>query len=249
MCGILGSMKKCTEERKQAITLRKKGLSYGEIRKIISVSKGSLSLWLKHIRLSDYHRKRLYTKRALILNQGPNSQRERRKREIEILLAESEKDISVPLSIESFRLMGAALYWAEGSKTGMLQFTNSDPHLILFFVRWVHAMFQLPAHKLKGRMNIYPQQDEQKLKQFWSELTGISVERFGKSFVKPLSKNYKKNNLYYGTMRVEVPKSVDLKHRTFGWVQAALQNVAGDVARTQKRWKNLTEVARPVNLR
>jgi hypothetical protein len=129
-------------------------------------------------------------------------------------------------------------------------FTNSDPHLILFFVRWVDLIFKIPAHTLKGRLNIYPQQDEKALKNFWSELTGISLDQFGKSFIKPTSKNYKKNNLYYGTIRVEVPKSVDLKHRTFGWVQqAALSFIAGDIAKTQKRWQSLTEVARPVNLK
>ena len=164
-------------------------------------------------------------------------------------MAESARDITLPLSLESLRLMGAALYWAEGSKTGMLQFTNSDPHLILFFVRWVDLMFQLKAHTLKGRLNIYPQQNEKAIKKFWSELTGIPLEHFGKSYVKPLSKNYKKNNLYYGTMRVEVPKSVNLKHRTFGWVQTALSSIAGEAAKTQKRWQSLTEVVRPVNLK
>lgn len=236
-------------EREQAIKLRMQGLSYGEIKKQVHVSKSSLSLWLKSVRLSKKHRDRLYTKRIQILARGAQSQKERRKREIEVLLAESAKDIKTPLSMESLRLMGAALYWAEGSKTGMLEFTNSDPHLILFFVRWVDVMFQVKSKTLKGRINMYPQQNEKQLKQFWSELTGIPVERFGKSFVKPLSKNYKKNNLYYGTMRVEVPKSVDMKHRTFGWVQTALSFVAGDVATTQKHWKNLTEVARPVNLK
>lgn len=245
---MLSSMDPLSDLKKKAIALRKKGLSYGEIRKTVPVSKGSLSLWLKYIPLSKFHQQRLYTKRVLILNQGPYSQKERRKREVEILLAESAKDIKTPLSIESLRLMGAALYWAEGSKTGTLQFTNSDPHLILFFVRWVDVMFKIEAKTLKGRLNIYPQQDEKTIKQFWSTLTGIPFEHFGKSFVKPLSKNYKKNNLYYGTMRVEVPKSVDLKHRTFGWVQKALSTLAGDVAKTQKRWKNLTEVTRPVNL-
>ncbi len=242
-------MKPLIELREKAIVLRKQGLSYKEIREKISVAKSSLSLWLKGISLSEKDRKRLYTKNIHLMARGAQSQKERRKREVEALLAESAKDIFLPLSRESLRLMGAALYWAEGSKGGVMCFTNSDPHLILFFVRWIEAMFHIRANTLKGRINMYPQQNEKALKHFWSELTGIPIERFGKSFVKPLSKNYKKNNLYYGTMRIEVPKSVDLKHRTFGWVQAALIAVAGDVAETQKRWKNLTEVARPVNLR
>ncbi|OGN13067.1 MAG: hypothetical protein A3C71_00445 [Candidatus Yanofskybacteria bacterium RIFCSPHIGHO2_02_FULL_43_15c] len=74
-------------------------------------------------------------------------------------------------------------------------------------------------------------QKERRDKKFWSELTGIPFQNFGKSFVKPVSSGYKKNNLYYGTMRIEVPKSVNIKHRIFGWVSGALKNIAPKVER------------------
>ncbi len=126
--------------------------------------------------------------------------------------------------------------------------TNSDPHLILFFVKWLKIVFDIPANILRGRLNIYPQQNELVIKKFWSDLTGIPVKFFGKSFVKPYSTGYKKHNLYYGTMRVEVPKSVDMKHRTFGWIQAVLCAITPKVTHVQRRWQSLTKVSRPVNL-
>ncbi len=75
------------------------------------------------------------------------------------------------------------------------------------------------------------------------------MERFGKNFVKPFSKNYKKNNLYYGTTKVEVPKSVNIKHRIFGWIQAVLVDNSKVVA-TQRKWETLSNAERliPVNL-
>jgi len=83
------------------------------------------------------------------------------------------------------------------------------------------------------------------IKNFWSELTGIPFQNFGKSFVKPVSKGYKKNNLYYGTMRIEVPKSVNIKHRIFGWVSGALKNIAPKVEMIQRKWDSISKVERP----
>lgn len=232
----------------KAIRLRKKGLSYNEIRKKIGVAKSTLSFWLKDIPLSPEHRKRLYTKQIQILAKGPQSQRERRLREVERIIKEAEREIQVPLSFETYRLMGAALYWAEGSKGKRFQMTNSDPYLILFTVRWIKLVFKISPKNLKARLNIYPQQNETEIKKFWSDLTGIPFDNFGKSYIKPISKGYKKNTLYYGTIRVEIPKSADLQCRLFGWLKAVFKDIDPRVKVTEKRWRRLTKTSRPVNL-
>ncbi len=144
--------------------------------------------------------------------------------------------------------MGAVLYWAEGSKTNMFALTNSDPILIAFFVEWVYIVFGMRPGLLKAWMNIYPQQNEGDLKNFWSDITGIPVENFGKSYIKPPGTGFKKNNLYYGTVKVSVPKSVDMRHKVFGWIQGAVVNPARNVDFVRKKWHHLTEVDRAVNL-
>jgi hypothetical protein len=233
---------------RKAIRLRKSGQSYNEIRKSVPVVKSTLSLWLKDIPLSPEHRKRLYTKQIEILSRGPKSQKERRAKEVETIIKNAEEEITIPLSFETYLLMGAALYWGEGSKGKMFEITNSDPHLILFIVRWIEKIFNIPAKNLKARLNIYPQQSEEKIKKFWSDLLGIPLRSFGKSYVKPVSKGYKKNNLYYGTVRIEMPKSVDNRHRTFGWLRAVLREIDPKIQTTQKKWSSLAKVKRPVNL-
>lgn len=245
-----GSMIKDYQKLKiQATGLRKQGLSYNEIRRKINVAKSTLSVWLKTIPLKAEYRKRLYTKQIQILSLGSQSQKERRAREVEKIINEAGKEIDFPISLETYRLMGACLYWAEGSKGKMCNFTNSDPHLILFMVRWVESIFKIPVRDLGARLNIYPQQNEKKIKKFWSDLTGIPVKNFGKSYVKPLSKGYKKNNLYYGTMRIEIPKSVDNRYRIFGWIKAVLDNsINSKVRLTQRKWQSLQKTARPVNI-
>jgi hypothetical protein len=102
---------------------------------------------------------------------------------------------------------------------------------------------------LKLSLNIYPQQDEKTIINFWSDLTKIPITNFGKTYIKPLSKNYKKNNSYYGTARIYVPKSTNFKYQLLGWLQAFLQDLDIDVKSVQERWTKLRSTARPVNLK
>ena len=235
--------------RHEAIRLRKQGLSYNEIRQTVRVAKSTLSLWLKTIALNPRQQQRLYTKQIAILSRGAQSQKERRAREVAQIIEQAKAEISLPISSAAYRLMGAALYWAEGGKSGLFSITNSDPHLIAFIVGWMEKVFRVPRVTLKARLNIYAQQSERSIIRFWSDLTGIPRNNFGKSFIKPVGKGFKKNNLYYGTINIYIPKSVDLRYRTFGWIQKALEGSTPHVTLTQRKWQSLTKTQRPVNLR
>lgn len=233
----------------KAIKLRKGGKSYTEISKLLSTSKSTLSYWLKSIPLKQEYREKFYTKRIENLSKGSQSQKERRGREIENIIKNAENEISLPISLETNRLLGAALYWAEGSKTKMFEFTNSDPYMILFMVHWIKSIFKISPKELKASLNIYQQQSENEIKKFWSDLTGIPIDNFGKSYVKPANNGYKKNNLYYGTIKIMIPKSMDIKHRIFGWVKASLKNIKSNVELTEKKWQSIKETPRPINLK
>ncbi len=232
----------------RAIKLRKLGLSYGEISRKTQVSKSTLSLWLKGVELKPEQKKRLYTKQTLILNSGPQSQKNRRMREVDAIIKSAASEIKTPIPLSAYRLFGTALYWAEGSKSQMFGMTNSDPNLILFWVTWLNKIFKVSPQSLKAALNIYPQQDELSIKRFWSDLTGIPVENFGKSYVKPLSKNYKTNNLYYGTIRIVVPRSTNLRHIVYAWQTVVLKEISPKVEIIERRWDKLRTVVKPVNL-
>ncbi len=249
LCDIIGCMKKdYILFKKKAIKLRNKGLSYNEIKKEVPIAKSTLSLWLKSILLKPEHQKRLYTKQIQILSKGPQSQKSRREKEVEQIIKNAEKEIQIPIALKTYRLIGAVLYWAEGSKGKQFALTNSDPHLILFTIHWIEKILKIPTEKLKMRLNIYPQQNELKIKNFWSDLTGIPLKNFGKSYIKPANKNYKKNNLYYGTARIEIPKSTNIKYKIFGWIKAVLKEIETNVKLTEKKWECLKKTKRPVNL-
>jgi len=179
---------------------------------------------------------------------GPNSNRARRSLEVQSIIEAASREISHPISPDAHLLLGAALYWAEGSKGGAISIANSDPVLIAFMVDWFEEVFDVPPKVLKAWLNIYPQQNDAHMKRFWSSLTGIPVSQFGKSFIKPLSKGVKKNNLYYGTIKVRVPKSTDNKHKIFGWIQGALREYHLKSSSAQKKWIQLRNVEKPLNL-
>ena len=245
---MIGGMRDYSYIKAKAIKLRQTGLSYGDIKKKLNVSKSTLSLWLKEVALSEEQKKRLYTNQISILSRGPQSQKERRKREIEKILEKAKNEIPLPISSETYRFFGAALYWAEGTKGKGFEITNSDPILIAFIVKWFKDMFSVRPEGLGARLNIYPQQNDLEIKKFWSDLTGIPLKNFGKSFIKPLNKNYKKNNLYYGTIKVRVKKGTNMKHRLYGWVMAALEKFDKHAKFAEKKWISLRETPRPVNL-
>lgn len=70
---MFGMIKDCQSLKSRAIQLRKRGLSYNEIKRNINVSKSTLSYWLKLIPLKPEHQKRLYTKQIRILSRGSQS--------------------------------------------------------------------------------------------------------------------------------------------------------------------------------
>lgn len=227
--------------KKEAQMLRRKGLSYNEIGKKTGISKSTVKYWCKDIILKPKDRERLYTKQIEMLSKGPKSSHDRRQKEINKIMINAENEIDFPLHKDVYKLFGAALYWAEGNKVSDFTITNSDPLLIQFMTQWFCKTFDVTPHDLKAHLNIYPQQDNLKIKKFWSEITGIPLAKFGKTFVKPVNKNYKKNTLYYGTIKIRVNKGTDFRYRVFGWINAILKNIKIDVGITERKWYKLRD--------
>lgn len=232
----------------KAVQLRRKGLSYNEIRKELPVSKSTLSVWLKDIRLNKKQRERLYTKQIEILSRGTPSQKERRRREVDAIIDSAMSEISFPISADAYRLFGAALYWAEGDKRKNFQITNSDPYLIAFMVQWLKNIFNIDPSALKAWLNIYSKQNDNDLKGFWSNVTGIPLSNFGKSFVKPASKGFKKNILYHGTIKIYIPKGTNMRYKVYGWIKGILQGSKIDIPYGEQRWMPAPQVKHPKNL-
>lgn len=229
----------------KARNMRRKGRSYLEIARGVGISKSTAKLWCQDVALSAVHKKALYSKQVKALMRGPNSSHERRKQEINELLNVAESEVPEVLSPETVKFFGAALYWAEGSKRSHFAIVNSDPLLVKYFMFWIKMVFNISPNRVNARLNIHSGQDDKNMKKFWSDLTGIPIVNFGKSFTKPLNKKYKKNTLYYGTITLRVMKGTDYRIKVFGWIRGLMRLVSPEVENIERRWYKLREYKRP----
>ena len=120
-------------ERKELVqSLRRQGLSYREIlaKLPFTLSRSTMSNWCKEIELTPEQLDRLdrlfkdgsYRGRLL----GPKSTQRRRAVEVEAIKAKAHTEV-VELRNNELWLAGLMLYWAEGTKSQDIGFSNSDP--------------------------------------------------------------------------------------------------------------------------
>lgn len=161
------------DEQNRARDLRADGWTMPEIAAELGVSRSSVSLWTRSVEFTPRRPPRSgYTKRE------PNALERRKADEIDRLLVEGRARIGV-LSERDLLIAGAALYAGEGSKTpGELRFANSDPRMILLFLRWLRTFFDVDEARLRLRLYLHDGLDIDAANAFWSELTGIPVVQF-----------------------------------------------------------------------
>ena len=215
-------------EKKELVqNLRHKGLSYKEIRQRIpfTISKSTISDWCKDIELTAEQKIRLdelfkdgsYKGRLL----GSKTTQLARAKEIEQIKEKARTEINL-LTENEFRLAGLMLYWAEGNKKRKVGVSNSDPELIRLMMRWFREVCNVSDERFKVYLNIHSGQDEVEIKKFWSNIIGLPVSQFGKSYIKKEGTGHRKNILYNGTIKIEICDK-DLLYKILGWIEGVVQ--------------------------
>ena len=212
------------EVKEKAILLRKKGLSYREIRDKVPVAKSTLSNWCKDIELTKEQIARLS---QLKKNggyagslKGSKVNQERRAREIRQIKEAAKSEVSLLIS-ERLWLAGLMLYWAEGHKSNNVGVSNSDPNVIKFMVEWFTVYCNIDNSKFKPHLNLHSGQDEDEIKNFWSKIIKVPKEQFGKSYIKKEGTGHRKNILHKGTLRIDIC-NLNLLHRILGWIEGVV---------------------------
>ncbi len=119
---------------------------------------------------------------------------------------------------------GCMLYWAEGSKArNQLQFCNSDPQLVRFFVQFLRQYFDLRDEDIRIACYLFADHIERQreIERFWLESLALPNSSLRRSIVNVYSRHSKKkrvNRLPYGTCRVVVSKTRVTQH-IFGSIQ------------------------------
>lgn len=216
--------------RLRARELRKKGESIIVIAKNLGIAKSTVSKWCIDITLSEEQTLKLLNNKFLGLRKaqlkGALVQKTKRLIRIEEYIREGYKKFE-NLTPDQFFIAGLALYLAEGRKTQRVVFTNSNPKIIKFMVRWFREFFKISSNQIAFYVyiNQIHRNREKVVVDYWSSYLGIPLARFKRvTFIKSIQKKvYENHNTHYGTLHCEVLKSKDLLYRICGLFEGLLQ--------------------------
>ena len=219
------------EARNGAINLRKHGYTYSEIALKTGLSKGTLSSILSGIELQVSGINRIEEIKLQARLKGAKIRHTQRKSKTQLLKDKAKEQIrEKDISSTTFLMLGAALYWAEGSKEKSykpgsgLRFSNSDPRMIRFFVQWLVNTLKVETSRITVDLYVHESRssESQKYKRYWMNVIGINGINFGKIYLKRNKLNTKRKNTddtYKGLVRVKVSRSSDIVRMIEGWVE------------------------------
>ena len=217
-----------TRERELARTLRREeGASIRDIALRVGVSKSSVSVWVRDIELTPKQHAALALRNVAYNRQMGGTWKQAARRRSE-RTEYQEHGRALARFDDPLFVAGCMLYWAEGARhRNSLKFTNSDPEMIRFFVRFLRERFDIDDSAFSVTCNLFADhlERQEEIEQFWLDLTGLPTSCLRKSSVNVYSKYSQKkrrNKLPYGTCRIGV-------YRTW-LVQAiygAIQEIAG----------------------
>lgn len=135
------------------------------------------------------------------------------------------------LTDRELMLVGAAVYWAEGSKSKpwrrdeSLTFINSDPLMISLYLRWLELL-GVDRSRWTFRLHIHETADVDAALQYWSEVVGVSEAEFGGTTLKrhkPETNRHNRGETYRGCLSIYVKRSAAEYRAAEGlWVGMAL---------------------------
>ncbi len=204
-----------------AIELRRKGLSYNKISKKLDIPKSTMSYWFKGESWSEDLRKEL-SRKALFIAKKRLRLINKARREKWEKWRESHRKIARKefnsLKKNQLFLAGLMLYWGEGDskiENCIVRLSNTDPKMIRIFSLFLRKTLNIPEDKIKVSLVLYPDLNDEKCKDFWSEYSEIPKETFYKTqFIKG---RHPTRRLSYGICNVSV-NSRALKEKIFVWL-------------------------------
>ncbi|MBI2011257.1 helix-turn-helix domain-containing protein [Candidatus Daviesbacteria bacterium] len=193
--------------REQAIKLRLRGKTYGQIKKELGVSKSTLSDWLKRLPLNKTQQVKLLKNKMLSRDLSREkfieTFKSKRLFRLKQVFEKQVKEL-LPLSKKELFLAGVFLYWGEGEKKhGRFSISNTDPRVIKFALYWMTKVLGVPKNSIKVRLHIYKDMNFEEVTNFWSNHLNLPKNQFGGPYIKDSTREgliYK--SFGYGTCQI-----------------------------------------------
>ena len=170
---------------KKARKMRKMGLTFAEISSKLNAHEKTIARWCHNINSEN--------KTLLVAKHKRKS-----------IVFEAVSTVKLKIDSNQSRVLAAMLYWAEGGKypqNTALSFCNSDPTMVIFFLKLLRTGFNLDESKFRVHLQIHDNQDKNKLFQYWSNLLDIPIEKFWKPTITSPTRKMKRMD-YMGTCTV-----------------------------------------------
>jgi hypothetical protein len=220
--------------KEQAIDLRKSGKTYTEITRLIPVSKGTLSFWLRNVQLSPQYLRKIQVLRQKAREKGWEARRNERLHRIAAIQHAAPAEVACFLS-NPLWLVGLALYWAEGSKEkkwskgSLVTFTNMDIDTILLFKRWSIIFLDVSSGDFSYSVYVHDtyatRLDE--MRAWWASALKVEPQII-KVYLKRSNVNHVRHNdgnEYRGVFRLQIRKSVDMNRRISAWTTELVKSL------------------------
>jgi hypothetical protein len=242
-----------TELAKTCRRLRAQGLTFGEIIDVSGASAGSVSLWLRGVkvpmRVEERRREHLRQLRGL----GGRVVHQAAVRRQEVRVGCAAGSLGHVTNRELF-IAGVVLYWAEGTKGkpwrrgGRVTVINGDPTILRLFLSWLDLL-GVPEQARRYRLSIHVNADVDRHQRWWADQLGLSTATFYRATLKrhnPTPSRYNREETYHGCLVVSVAKSTALYDAIEGWWQALSSASPAGIAGTANPPRSRRLQANPV---
>jgi len=218
---------------KRIIALRKKGKTYGEIAEMLNLPKSTVAWWLRDVKISKSLQKQIleksrekWRKNITAYNKVYAKIRSREATRIREKYKEKAAKEIKNLSKKDLKLIGSALYWAEGNTKNRhcIRFSNSDPLMIKAMIRFLREVCKIPDEKIKARIHLYPGINQQKTTNYWKKITRLPKRNFHppQIQVSRASKGKRpRNTLPYGTLHLRAGNT-EITCKVKGWIEGII---------------------------
>jgi hypothetical protein len=164
----------------KAVSLRKEGLSYNEIRALVPAGHGTIWRWCADIKLTERQKERILDKQVnnkliIRLKEGARIDKTETKKWAK------DKFDALKLDYNILLISGVLLYWAEGynsDKNRSAVFTNTDADMVRIMMRFFREILMVADDKIKIMVRIDKKGDIGKAELYWSKITNLLLERF-----------------------------------------------------------------------
>ena len=206
--------------REKARELRKQGWSVRDITLELGVSKGSVSMWVRDIELTEEQQTLLKSRQAQWAgrNQGGKTNRAKAMQQ-RIVYQQAGRERA--RNGNRLHHTGCLLYWCEGAKVkrNSVHFVNSDPNMMLLFMRFLREEMKADEPKFRLQIHCHTQDEieQHRIEKYWLTLLNLPETCLQKTQFKQGS-NTRKKRLENGVCALMV-HSTELAMHIYGAIQ------------------------------